>query len=120
MPNVTRVPIRSNQTEADPRPWFNLEWDGSSIQVGNDNSCFGSAQKGAHRCAINQGICQTYKGERTDIKGNLYSEMDWIFCMLMDGEFAFLPASALPNILMAHLGIYNPATDELRLLEFVE
>ena len=40
--------------------------------------------------------------------------------MLMDGEYAFMPSSALPNILMAHLGIYKPDTDELRLLEFID
>ncbi len=125
MPTVIRVPIKSNQTEESPRPWFNLDWDGANIQVGPGNSCFGLAQKGNHPRPINLGAVQTYEGDLNDADGNPYNQMQWVFCMLMDGEFAFVPVSALPSVtvkgaLMAHLGVYNPVTDELRLWEFIE
>ncbi len=120
MTTVIRKPIKSDRLEDDPRPWFDLSWDMDSIQVGSGNSCFGLAQKGNHPRPINRGICQRYNGELEDVRGLKYAEQHWVFCMLMDGEYAFMPGNELPPILMAHLGIYDPVTDTLTLLEFVD
>lgn len=120
MVDVIRVPIKSDRDEAASRPWFNLDWDIDHIQVGDGNSCFGLPREGQRSQVINKGLCERYQGEILDRRGQRFDLQEWVFCMLMDGTYAFMPSSQLPNIIMAHLGIYTPANDVLRLLEFVD
>ena len=70
-------------------------------------------RKSNGRIPINLGIVQAHPIPESRVR-------HWVYGIHLDGTYFFMPDDEMPGEIMAHLGIYNPLTDTLRLLEFQE
>lgn len=113
--NIRRAPIKSGPSATDPRIWLDLQADQAtgrcSVLSGNHlgkpvppRELNIAAASALARAAAAAG------GKRTE----------HVLALLLDGSIVFLPSDQLPQVLLAHLGVYRPWLDELELLEFVD
>ena len=115
--NIELIPIRSLKAESAPEPWFDLSWDGECISIPTANSD-GLDRASSHRFPINFNLTKSHPDH----------EIEWIFGITKEGEYFFKATDdvdffdglSTPKEIGAHLGFYMPASDTLRLLEFVE
>lgn len=112
---VRRRPIRSRSDPADPRPWADLTLDAvtDTVRIRNNN--------GQSRQYPDRDIPLRPSAQQARAAFVATGEwVEWCLWQDLDGSIHFTETAAMPPIVWAHLGIYQPWTDELELLSFVE
>ena len=114
---VIRTPIFSCASSNDHRTWYDLSCDeNGKLNIGLVN--FGGEALGvaATQHDVAKGVADAQfahgwpmeNGERIAIMATL------------DGVIEYIPETKLNGVYQAHLGFYDPVTDTLDLLEFID
>lgn len=112
--NVEYQQIRSIEDPEDSHPWYSVEVDGEDVKVVEDKDGGREAGLQNARTAIPDHVDLSDQSA-VSVSGQV------VYAVTEDGEFiGYDPVNADPPPLRAHLGWYDPETDTISLLEFVE
>lgn len=109
MTNIIRVPIASASAIDDPRPWVDIALDGPMLNL--DRANVGGRDLGR--------LVPTQTLDAAKARG-VTDEMPMVLIIDLDEQTRWVREDEQPPECIAHLGWYDPASDTLRLLEFVE
>lgn len=114
---TTRIKVQSCREVADHRAWFDIAVSVAG-QLSVDAANYKGSQLLAKRVLVDALTPSVQRATRGPVGDELPEIM--VTAMRLDGVIETVPASQQLPVYLAHLAFYDPSSDELQVVEFVD